>query len=162
MCRPTITSRCNTLSSRTPHRTQADIFTFDTESLKAMSRCQPSRSSRRPRRVLYPATVRRYLPPQHRDRPKTWLLVLCAVVALQIYSEQPTGEEEMVGPGLPQDSLSPGLPQDSLSPGLPQDSLSPGLGLNSSHTTHPGLEQPLSRDSCAYLQLFVEATSLKL
>eukprot|EP00061_Rhincodon_typus_P006121 g26423.t1 len=78
------------------------IFTFDTESLKRSCRPPPGRSSKRPLRILYPAVSRRYLPPQARDHPRDWLLLLCAVVALQIYCEQPVsvpGDGELESPG---------------------------------------------------------------
>ncbi|XP_067868057.1 radiation-inducible immediate-early gene IEX-1-like [Heterodontus francisci] len=136
-----------------PHRPQGDIFTFDTESLRVMSRCQPSRSSKRPRRVLYPAIVRRYLPPQRRDHTKTWLLLLCTVIALQVYSEQPAPlaeQEELSSPGLPQCSLEAGL------------GLGLGLGFNSSHMVQAEPEQTPKTMTCAYLELFVEVTSLRL
>ncbi|XP_067825505.1 peptidyl-prolyl cis-trans isomerase G-like [Heptranchias perlo] len=145
MCPRIAAGRCVPPSPKRQHRTQATIFTFDTESLKAVSRCQPSRSSRRPRRVLYPATVRRYLPPRERDRTKTCLLLLCTIVALQIYTEQPPAKEG-----------EPARPAPA--PGLPRDP--PALGLNSSRGPEP--ERPPSPGSCAYLEIFIDATSLRL
>ncbi|XP_078405783.1 radiation-inducible immediate-early gene IEX-1 [Cetorhinus maximus] len=122
-------------------RPQGEIFTFDTESPRAMSRCQPSRSSRRPRRILYPAAARRYLPRRQRDHIKTWLLVLGAVVALQIYWEQPAplaGEGELSSPG------------------------GTGLPVNSSHTGGTEPDNTPAARGCAYLELYMEAAALRL
>lgn len=38
---------------------------------------------------MYPATVRKYLPPAEKSPAKRWLLALCLVVFLQIYTEEP-------------------------------------------------------------------------
>ncbi|KAM4695841.1 radiation-inducible immediate-early gene IEX-1 [Rhinophrynus dorsalis] len=67
-----------------------EIFTFDVESVQpvAAPRRHPAGGrGRRPRRVLYPAKVRRYLPPPETDRALRWLYVLCLVVLVQIFSE---------------------------------------------------------------------------
>ncbi|XP_072345141.1 radiation-inducible immediate-early gene IEX-1-like [Scyliorhinus torazame] len=143
--------RCPTSQPFGPRKvpSQGEIFTFDTESLSALSRYQqPSRSSKRPRRILYPATGRRYLPPPQRDHIKSCLLLLCAVVALQIYSEQPAplaGEGELSGTRLPQ-----------------QDSPAGGLPFNSSQTAQSVLDNTLKAMGCSYLELYKEATALRL
>ncbi|XP_078060809.1 torsin-4A-like [Mustelus asterias] len=126
-----------------PKKVQGDIFTFDTESLRAVSRCQPSRSSRRPRRILYPAFSRRYLPPRQRDHIKSCLLLLCALVTLQIYWEEPGAEAELSNPGQPGDSPAGGLPPNS-------------------SQADTGLEKPPGVRGCAYLELYTEATALRL
>ncbi|GCC39222.1 hypothetical protein chiPu_0022741, partial [Chiloscyllium punctatum] len=116
----------------------AQIFTFDTESVKRCRPSPPSRSSKRPRRILYPAGSRRYLPPQARDHPRSCLLILCAVVALQIYCEQPVpvgGEGELQRTG-----LSP----------------------NSSDTTLATVRAADPPRGCAYLELYTEVTSQSL
>ncbi|MEE6504707.1 hypothetical protein FKM82_005303 [Ascaphus truei] len=74
-----------------------EIFTFDVESVQpAAPRRNPAGARRqRPRRVLYPSKVKRYMPPQESDRALRWLYVLCLMVLVQICSE----EEELRQPG---------------------------------------------------------------
>ncbi|KAM5146735.1 radiation-inducible immediate-early gene IEX-1 [Mantella aurantiaca] len=82
-----------------------EIFTFDVEAVQAA----PAKSSRRgtvgprakrSRRVLYPAKVRKYLPPPETDRPLRWLYILCLLVFVQICCEE----------GMPDDQLLPPVP----------------------------------------------------
>ncbi|KAM4665193.1 uncharacterized protein O3C94_013088 [Discoglossus pictus] len=56
---------------------------------------------RRPVRVLYPAQVRKYLPPKEKDTVKKWLLILGAVVLLQIFIEDPDQSDIEMGQCLP-------------------------------------------------------------
>ncbi|KAM3910539.1 radiation-inducible immediate-early gene IEX-1 [Leptodactylus fuscus] len=82
-----------------PRNSHPEIFTFDVESVnvtatKPMLRRGPSGAKgRRPRRVLYPAKVRRYLPPPETDRPLRWFYLLCLLVFVQICCEDAVPEE---------------------------------------------------------------------
>ncbi|XP_056397112.1 radiation-inducible immediate-early gene IEX-1 [Hyla sarda] len=68
-----------------------EIFTFDVQSVAPV---KPLRAKgRRPRRVLYPAKVRRYLPPPETDRPLRWFYLLCLLVFVQICCEDAVPEE---------------------------------------------------------------------
>ena len=80
-----------------PNRTmlrsrEPEIFTFE----RIPDQTQHTSSSLRPRkrnmRVMYPAKVRKYLPPAEKSPAKRWLLALCLVVFLQIYTEEPCAE----------------------------------------------------------------------
>ncbi|XP_059849496.1 uncharacterized protein LOC132407253 [Hypanus sabinus] len=84
---------------------------------KPKPRYQPGRS-RRPRRVLYPARSRRYLPPPERDCPRLWLFALCAVVAMQVCAERPDDDGEWSAADVPRGPLEPG-PDDNCSRGAP-------------------------------------------
>uniref|UniRef100_A0A8C8T127 Radiation-inducible immediate-early gene IEX-1 n=1 Tax=Pelusios castaneus TaxID=367368 RepID=A0A8C8T127_9SAUR len=56
-----------------------------------------AKRNRKPRRVLYPPQVRRYLPRQETDSVKRWLLFLAVVIIIQIFTEDP--EQDRVGGG---------------------------------------------------------------
>nr|XP_014347168.1 PREDICTED: uncharacterized protein LOC106704514 [Latimeria chalumnae] len=71
-------------------KVEPEIFTFDSV---PQPRRSPAIKARKPRRVLYPAQVRKYLPPQQTDSAKRWLIYLCLVVLLQIFTEEPAGED---------------------------------------------------------------------
>uniref|UniRef100_A0A3B4CN45 Uncharacterized protein n=2 Tax=Pygocentrus nattereri TaxID=42514 RepID=A0A3B4CN45_PYGNA len=84
--------RSDPLSFTLPARrtTEPEIFTFDripAAQPVQLLQCARPRPRRRPLRVLYPSTGRRYLPRAERSPVKRWLLALCLVVLLQIYSE---------------------------------------------------------------------------
>ncbi|KAG8549511.1 hypothetical protein GDO81_020986 [Engystomops pustulosus] len=88
------------LPSRLPARnSHPEIFTFDVESVTAAPAKPPLRrgpsgaKGKRPRRVLYPAKVRRYLPPPETDRPLRWFYLLCLLVFVQICYEDAVPEE---------------------------------------------------------------------
>ncbi|KAL4646554.1 radiation-inducible immediate-early gene IEX-1 [Arapaima gigas] len=70
-----------------PRNSEPEIFTFE-----AAPATQSQRSSQRHRRrnprILYPSKVRKYLPPAEKSPVKRWLLILCLVVCLQIYTEE--------------------------------------------------------------------------
>ncbi|CAN2390926.1 Zgc 158343, partial [Pristimantis euphronides] len=70
--------------------TRPEVFTFDLECVSGSAgRAAPKRSpARRARRVLYPAKVRRYLPPPETDRPLRCLYLLCLLLLLQICCEE--------------------------------------------------------------------------
>ncbi|XP_040298497.1 radiation-inducible immediate-early gene IEX-1 [Bufo bufo] len=82
-----------------PRNSHPEIFTFDVESVNSapvnpLHRRRPSGAKgRRSRRVLYPAKVRRYLPPAETDRPLRWLYLLCLLVFVQICCEDAVPEE---------------------------------------------------------------------
>ncbi|XP_066436217.1 radiation-inducible immediate-early gene IEX-1 [Eleutherodactylus coqui] len=82
--------------TRPPARTSLpEVFTFDVESVieTAVKPLHRRGASKRPRRVLYPAKVRRYLPPPETDRPRRWLYLLCLLVFVQICCEEAAPEE---------------------------------------------------------------------
>uniref|UniRef100_A0A4W4F4N1 Radiation-inducible immediate-early gene IEX-1 n=1 Tax=Electrophorus electricus TaxID=8005 RepID=A0A4W4F4N1_ELEEL len=69
-------------------RTEPEVFTFDHISVQAARRAAPVRPRKRVTRVMYPSNVRKYLPPVEKSPAKRWLLALCLVVFMQIYSEE--------------------------------------------------------------------------
>ncbi|XP_066514269.1 radiation-inducible immediate-early gene IEX-1 [Hoplias malabaricus] len=91
MCRSDIYS----VSLPTRRNTEPEVFTFDlipaVPAPHIMQCTRPRR--RRPARVLYPSSSRRYLPRAERSPAKRWLLALCVVVLLQIYSEDDVSAE---------------------------------------------------------------------
>ncbi|XP_048472501.1 torsin-4A-like [Rhincodon typus] len=103
--------------------TEPEIFTFDIpprvkHTLDANPRL---RARRRPVKILYPAQVRKYLPPEEKDWAKRMLLLFLCVVTVQVYAAAAEAQEGTVdviaqagGPGGSQPNLSreraPGLP----------------------------------------------------
>lgn len=71
-----------------PRSKEPEIFTFEQVPVHAPPRNTPVRQRRKNTRVMYPATVRKYLPPAEKSPAKRWLLILCLVVFLQIYTEE--------------------------------------------------------------------------
>ncbi|XP_058632244.1 radiation-inducible immediate-early gene IEX-1 [Onychostoma macrolepis] len=75
-----------------PRNTEPEIFTFERIPETQQSAFPPRGAAARPRkrntRVMYPSKVRKYLPPAEKSPAKRWLLVLCLVVFLQIYTEE--------------------------------------------------------------------------
>ncbi|KAI4883267.1 hypothetical protein NFI96_006214 [Prochilodus magdalenae] len=68
--------------------TEPEVFTFDhipAVPVQPVQSVRPRR--RRPARVLYPSSSRRYLPRAESSPVKRWLIALCLVVLLQIYTE---------------------------------------------------------------------------
>uniref|UniRef100_A0A8C6Z162 Radiation-inducible immediate-early gene IEX-1 n=1 Tax=Nothoprocta perdicaria TaxID=30464 RepID=A0A8C6Z162_NOTPE len=47
----------------------------------------PTKRSRKARKVLYPARVRKYLPRQEKDLAKRWLLVFAGIILMQVLTE---------------------------------------------------------------------------
>uniref|UniRef100_A0A8B9PN50 Radiation-inducible immediate-early gene IEX-1 n=1 Tax=Apteryx owenii TaxID=8824 RepID=A0A8B9PN50_APTOW len=47
----------------------------------------PTKRSRKARRVLYPARVRKYLPRQEKDLVKRWLLFFAGIILMQVLTE---------------------------------------------------------------------------
>ncbi|OCT65184.1 uncharacterized protein LOC108699863 [Xenopus laevis] len=83
---------CSRLSGRPTRNTLPEIFTFEVDSVKPVG--APRRNpvggrARRPRKVLYPSKVSRYLPPPETDRALRWLYGLCVLLLLQVCSEEP-------------------------------------------------------------------------
>ncbi|KAM4019115.1 radiation-inducible immediate-early gene IEX-1 [Anomaloglossus baeobatrachus] len=111
-------SDTDTEPPRLPSRSSLpEIFTFDVESVAAAPvhrRGTLAAKARRPRRVLYPAKVRRYLPPPETDRPRRWFYLLCLLVFVQICCEE--AEEEV----LPTSRVLYGLHKSALLPLQPQ------------------------------------------
>ncbi|XP_058230326.1 radiation-inducible immediate-early gene IEX-1 [Hemibagrus wyckioides] len=68
--------------------TEPEVFTFDR---LPEQRFTPPRQQQQQRRkvtrVMYPAKVRKYLPPAEKSLAKRWLLALCLVLLAQIYTE---------------------------------------------------------------------------
>lgn len=52
----------------------------------------PTKRSRKARKVLYPAQVRKYLPRQEKDLAKRWLLFFVGVILMQVLTEDPEQE----------------------------------------------------------------------
>lgn len=52
----------------------------------------PTKRSRRARKVLYPAHVRKYLPRQEKDQVKRWLLFFAGIILMQILTQDPEQE----------------------------------------------------------------------
>ncbi|XP_042608629.1 uncharacterized protein LOC109061400 [Cyprinus carpio] len=75
-----------------PRNTEPEIFTFE----RIPEPQQPAfphrgaavRPRKRNTRVMYPPKVRKYLPPAEKSPAKRWLIVLCLVVFMQIYTEE--------------------------------------------------------------------------
>ncbi|XP_069842600.1 radiation-inducible immediate-early gene IEX-1 [Dendropsophus ebraccatus] len=103
-----------------PRNSHPEIFTFDVESVtpvKPQHRRRPSGAKgRRPRRVLYPAKVRRYLPPPETDRPLRWFYLLCLLVFVQICCEEAVPEEAT----LPSQGVLPAPQPCALLPSTPE------------------------------------------
>lgn len=64
----------------------------------------PTKRSRKARRVLYPARVRKYLPRPKKDGAKRWLLVCAGIVLLQVLTEEPE-REGLAGGKVPKERL---------------------------------------------------------
>uniref|UniRef100_A0A672TXS8 Radiation-inducible immediate-early gene IEX-1 n=1 Tax=Strigops habroptila TaxID=2489341 RepID=A0A672TXS8_STRHB len=60
----------------------------------------PAKRSRKARRVLYPAQVRKYLPRQEKDLVKRWLLFFAGVILMQVLTEDPEQERLAGGKSL--------------------------------------------------------------
>ncbi|KAM4664994.1 radiation-inducible immediate-early gene IEX-1 [Discoglossus pictus] len=78
-----------------------EVFTFDAE---PQPQRKPGVRARRPRRVMYPAKVRRYLPPPETDRALRWLYVLSLVVLGQVCCEEP-GPAAIITQHAPADAI---------------------------------------------------------
>ncbi|XP_078422890.1 radiation-inducible immediate-early gene IEX-1-like [Cetorhinus maximus] len=91
-----------------------EVFTFDTilEVHPIPAAHTRLRSKRRVVKVLYPAQVRKYLPPEKKDWAKRMLLLFLSVVIVQVYTATEVNEEVAnvvitpVAPGGPQANLS--------------------------------------------------------
>ncbi|XP_048099631.1 uncharacterized protein LOC125294719 [Alosa alosa] len=72
-----------------PRSKEPEIFTF--EQIPAQVQHRPAavlRQRRKNTRVMYPSNVRKYLPPVEKSAAKRWLVILCLVVFLQIWTEE--------------------------------------------------------------------------
>ncbi|XP_026101400.1 uncharacterized protein LOC113072627 [Carassius auratus] len=75
-----------------PRNTEPEIFTFERipepQQPAFPPRGAPVRPRKRNTRVMYPSKVRKYLPPAEKSPAKRWLIILCLVVFMQIYTEE--------------------------------------------------------------------------
>lgn len=74
-----------------PRNTEPEIFTFERIPEPQSTfhpRAAPTRPRKRNTRVMYPSKVRKYLPPAEKSPAKRWLIILCLVVFMQIYTEE--------------------------------------------------------------------------
>ncbi|XP_053328325.1 radiation-inducible immediate-early gene IEX-1 [Spea bombifrons] len=97
-------SRFTLAPQRALRSCQPEVFTFDVERKPVAPRRIPASSrSRRPRRVLYPAQSRRYLPVPSPDWALRCLYLLCLVLLVQIFCEEAVedGIPASQGPVLP-------------------------------------------------------------
>ncbi|XP_043912914.1 uncharacterized protein LOC122789477 [Protopterus annectens] len=65
---------------------EPEIFTF--ESIPKQQQSSSTVRVRKPRRVLYPAKVKKYLPPTESSPAKKWLAFFFCIVLLQVYMEE--------------------------------------------------------------------------
>lgn len=75
--------------SSMPRSKEPEIFTF--EQIPAQFQPRPAafpRQRKKHTRVMYPSNVRKYLPPAEKSAAKRWLVILCLVVFLQIWTEE--------------------------------------------------------------------------
>lgn len=96
--------------------TEPEVFTFDPVPDQHFS--LPRQQRRRVTRVLYPAKVRKYLPPAEKNPAKRWLLALCLVLLAQIYSER-DDEHDITEAAAISDALAGELPGDGASASSP-------------------------------------------
>ncbi|XP_010887767.2 radiation-inducible immediate-early gene IEX-1 [Esox lucius] len=75
-----------------PRSKEPEIFTFERIPVQEPERSLPLRPRKRNTRVQYPANVRKYLPPAEKSPAKRWLVALCLVLFLQIYTEEASVE----------------------------------------------------------------------
>lgn len=73
-----------------PAKRKSSPVTSMDEEAKTWPASRRSSLKRKPRKVLYPPPVKRYLPRQEKDTTKKWLLILGAIMLLQIYCEDAT------------------------------------------------------------------------
>lgn len=65
----------------------------------------PTKRSRKARKVLYPARVRKYLPRPEKDLVKRWLFFFVGIVLMQVLTEEPEQERLAGGKGPGQQPL---------------------------------------------------------
>lgn len=123
--RSTTTSMSFTYPSHSAYRpsarsTEPEVFTFDRVSDPhfSSSRHLHQQQRRRVTRVMYPAKVRKYLPPAEKNPAKRWLLALCLVLLAQIYTER-DDELDMTEAAALSDALAGELPGDGASASSP-------------------------------------------
>lgn len=100
--------------------TEPEVFTFDQVPDPHFSplRQQQQQQRRRVTRVMYPAKVRKYLPPAEKNPAKRWLLALCLVLLAQIYTER-DDEHDMTETAALSDAFAGELPGDVASASSP-------------------------------------------
>ncbi|KAM9446821.1 radiation-inducible immediate-early gene IEX-1 [Clarias gariepinus] len=105
-----------------PRNTEPEVFTFDRlpdPQLSAPRQHQQQQQRRRVARVLYPAKVRKYLPPAEKSPAKRWLLALCLVLLAQIYTECDDELADITEAASRSDALSAELQGDAVSASSP-------------------------------------------
>jgi len=65
----------------------------------------PTKRSRKARKVLYPAQVRKYLPRQEKDLAKRWLLFFAGIILMQVLTEEPERERLAGGKSIGEQQL---------------------------------------------------------
>ncbi|KAK3514310.1 hypothetical protein QTP70_013713 [Hemibagrus guttatus] len=101
----------------TARNTEPEVFTFDRLPEQRFS--APRQQQRRKvTRVMYPAKVRKYLPPAEKSLAKRWLLALCLVLLAQIYTEC-DDEHDMTEAAALSGALAVDLPGDGASASSP-------------------------------------------
>lgn len=76
------------MAAAMPRSKEPEIFTFEQAPVEAAHRpAAVPRQRRKNTRVMYPSHVRKYLPPTEKSPAKRWLVILCLVVFLQIWTE---------------------------------------------------------------------------
>lgn len=98
--------------------TEPEVFTFDQLPDQHFSAPRQQQQRRRVTRVMYPANVRKYLPPAEKSPAKRWLLALCLVLLAQIYTER-DDEHDMTEAAALSDALSGELRGDDASVASP-------------------------------------------
>ncbi|XP_069775506.1 radiation-inducible immediate-early gene IEX-1-like [Narcine bancroftii] len=89
-------------SSELPGRkrsSEPEIFTFEPPEPRTRRTGPRAPSRRRPVRVLYPAQVRKYLPPEKKDWVKRALLLFLCIVTVQVYEATEGNETPPLLPG---------------------------------------------------------------
>ncbi|XP_053084710.1 radiation-inducible immediate-early gene IEX-1 [Pangasianodon hypophthalmus] len=121
------TSRSTTMSFTYPthsayrpmaRSTEPEVFTFDRLPDQHFSPLRQQQQRRRVTRVMYPAKVRKYLPPAEKSPAKRWLLALCLVLLAQIYTER-DDEHDITEAAALSDALAGELPGDGASASSP-------------------------------------------
>ncbi|GAA6095516.1 uncharacterized protein LOC117595979 [Tachysurus ichikawai] len=98
--------------------TEPEVFTFDRLPEQHVNPPRQQQQRRRVARVMYPAKVRKYLPPAEKSFAKRWLLALCLVLLAQIYTEC-DDEHDITEAAALSDALAVNLPGDGASAASP-------------------------------------------
>lgn len=94
--------------------TEPEVFTFDRLPEPELRSQRQQQQRRRVTRVLYPAKVRKYLPPAEKSLAKRWLMALFLVLLAQIYTAC-DDEHDITEAAALSDALAGELPGDGAS-----------------------------------------------